>query len=72
MRHLIKKEVLTHHCFPFLSQVEIDAEDYKRDAERTPAMIASQRFDPKWVPMPTLGKQLEEIGAFDLSKAVPK
>ena len=58
MRHLIK--------------VEIDAEDYKRDAERTPAMIASQRFDPKWVPMPTLGKQLEEIGAFDLSKAVPK
>ena len=72
MRHLIKKEVLTHHCFPFLSQVEIDAEDYKRDAERTPAMIASQRVDPKWVPMPTLGKQLEEIGAFDLSKAVPK
>ena len=52
--------------------MEIDAEDYKRDAERTPAMIASQRFDPKWVPMPTLGKQLEEIGAFDLSKAVPK
>lgn len=67
-------DMATMHCdeaWKDVTQVEADAEDYKRDAERTPAMIASQRFDPKWVPLPTLGEHLEKIGAFDL-KVAPK
>lgn len=62
-------DMATLHCdeaWKDVTQVEVEAADYKRETERTPQMIASQRFDPKWVPLPTLGGYLEKIGAFDL------
>mmetsp|Transcript_29112 Transcript_29112/g.79479 ORF Transcript_29112/g.79479 Transcript_29112/m.79479 type:complete len:226 (+) Transcript_29112:301-978(+) len=54
-----------------LDALEEQAADYKREKERTPTVISQMRYDPKWTPLPTLGKLLEESGAFDL-KYAPK
>lgn len=52
-----------------LASLEEEAADYKREGERTPESIAQMRYDPKWEPLPTLGKFLEDAGAHDLPYA---
>ena len=43
--------------------VEQEKGDYKREKGRTAEYIQTMREDPGWVPMPTLGEKLSEIGA---------
>lgn len=45
-----------------LSLANQEHDDYKRETQRTPDMISTMRFDPKWVPLPTLGEYLTKIG----------
>ena len=45
--------------------VEQEKEDWKREVHRTPARAATLRYDPKWVPLPTLGEKLNSIGVHD-------
>ena len=40
-----------------------EADDYKREKGRTPEYIQTMREDPGWVPLPTLGEKLSEMGA---------
>jgi len=44
-----------------LALVEQEHADYKRQRERTPDMISFMRYDPKWIPLPTLGGFLKKI-----------
>ena len=45
-----------------LGLVEQEAEDYKRQKDRTPERLEGMRDDPNWVPMPTLGEHLAKMG----------
>lgn len=54
-----------------LMLVEQDAEDAKRERERTPERLASMREDPKWVPLPTLGEYLNRIGIHENTHVPP-
>lgn len=51
------------HSWKDLALVEQEHGDYKRQRHRTPEAISSLRQDPGWVPLPTLGGFLSEIGA---------
>jgi len=42
--------------------VNQEHDDYKREVHRTPEYISSLRYDPGWVPLPTLGEHLSKIG----------
>lgn len=54
-----------------LMQVEEEAEDAKRAMERTPERLEVMRFDPKWVPLPSLGEYLSKIGAHSNTHVPP-
>ena len=60
-----------HAAWMAPEDIELEAEDYKRESDRTPLTLSQMRYDPKWVPLPTLGQYLEEIGAYDATY-VPK
>jgi len=64
-------QVHQHEAWKSPAQIEQDLADYKIVRYRTPAYISTMRFDPKWVPMKTLGETLEAEGAYDL-KMCPK
>ena len=53
-------------CWKDAALVEQEHEDYKRERTRTPEYLASLREDPGWVPLPTLGQHLEEMGMFEM------
>lgn len=45
-----------------LQLVEQEHEDYKREKTRTPDYMEGLRYDPKWIPLPTLGENLAKMG----------
>ena len=54
-----------------LALVEQEHDDYKRERERTPDRIASLRYDPQWVPLPSLGEQLSRLGIHSVHYTPP-